>query len=109
ESTVTETKFVPLSGESLFPVISGSGDVAIKKRSPIYFSHEGNYAVRDDQFKLVLTAKKRQGDDIWRLYDMSSDRSEQQDLSQQLPEKAEELRRIWQQLDKQFQLDAKQP
>jgi arylsulfatase len=104
-----ENEFAPLPGESLFPVIAGSVDAEVKKRAPVYFSHEGNRAVRDNQFKLVSTAKKRQGDDIWRLYDMRSDRSEQQDLSQQLPEKTEKLRQIWQQLDEQFQQNAKQP
>ncbi|MDR2441209.1 MAG: arylsulfatase [Planctomycetaceae bacterium] len=107
QNNLSVTEFVPLPGESLFPVIVGSWDAEVKKRSPIYFSHEGNRAVRDDHFKLVSTAKKRQGDDIWRLYDMRSDRSEQQDLSQQFPEKTEELRQIWQQLDEQFQHDAK--
>ncbi|MDR1964101.1 MAG: arylsulfatase [Planctomycetaceae bacterium] len=105
----SETEFVPLPGESFFPVIVGSADAEIKKRSPIYFSHEGNRAIRDGQFKLVSTSKKRQGDDLWRLYDMQSDRSEQNDLSQQLPEKADELRQIWQQLNDQFQEDAKRP
>jgi arylsulfatase len=97
-----ENEFAPLSGESLFPVINGSVNAEIKNRAPIYFSHEGNRAIRDNQFKLVSTAKKRQGDDIWRLYDMRSDRSEQQDLSQQLPEKTKELQQLWQQLDEQF-------
>jgi arylsulfatase len=108
-NTPLENEFAPLPGESLFPVINGSINAEIKNRAPIYFSHEGNRAIRDNHFKLVSTSKKRQGDDIWRLYDMRSDRSEQQDLSQQFPEKAEKLRQLWQQLDEQFQQNAKQP
>jgi arylsulfatase len=104
-----ENEFAPLPGESLFPVINSSVNAEIKNRASIYFSHEGNRAIRNNQFKLVSTSKKRQGDDIWRLYDMRSDRSEQQDLSQQFPEKAEELRQLWQQLDEQFRQNAKQP
>ncbi|MDR0336807.1 MAG: arylsulfatase [Planctomycetaceae bacterium] len=100
-------EFAPLPGESLFPAITGSVDAEPRKRAPIYFSHEGNRAVRDHQFKLVSTAKNRQGDGVWRLYDMRSDRSEQQDLSQQFPEKVEELRQIWQQFNEQFQQNSK--
>lgn len=108
-NVLSATEFVPLPGASLFPVIVDSLGAEVKKRSPIYFSHEGNHAVRDGHFKLVSTAKKRQGDDFWHLYDMRSDRSEQQDVSQLFPEKTEELRQLWQQLDEQFQQDAKLP
>jgi arylsulfatase len=109
EGKTAATEFVPPPGESLFPVIAGSIDAEPKKRSPIYFSHEGSRAIRDGNYKLVSISKKRQGDDVWRLYDMAVDRSEQNDLSQQLPDKTAELQQIWQRLDDQFKRNAELP
>jgi arylsulfatase len=104
-----EAEFVTPPGESFFSAIVGEMNAESRKRSPIYFSHEGNRAIRDQNFKLVSTAKNRQGDHLWHLYDMTSDRSEQIDLSAQHPEKAAELQQQWQQLDNQFKQDAQKP
>jgi arylsulfatase len=67
-----------------------------------YFSHEGNRAIRIGDYKLVSIAKTRQGDNEWRLYDLSQDRSEQNDLSEKMPEKRKEMMDIWNTMDNRF-------
>jgi len=96
----------PLAGESLLPAISGAGKAP---RGDIYFHHDGNRAIRSGDFKAVSTAANRQGDGIWRLFDLSTDRSEQHDLSEQMPEKLAELSQNWEKMTQQFQKDATRP
>ncbi len=96
----------PLPGESLLPAILGTEKTP---RDAIYFSHEGNRALRSGDFKAVSTATNRQGDDVWRLYDLSTDRSEQNDLAEKMPEKLDELIRQWETMTRQFEHDAQRP
>jgi arylsulfatase A-like enzyme len=73
----------PLEGESLSPIFQG------KRRphpSPIFWEHEGNRAVRLQNWKLVA----RQGQ-AWELYDTAADRTEQNNLAARHPEKVKEL------------------
>jgi len=63
----------PLEGESFGPALRGE---AWERERPILWEHEGNLAVRDGRWKLVL---KFPGD--WELYDMVEDRTELNDLS----------------------------
>lgn len=101
--------FASLPGKSLFGSIIRKDNFGHHSRDPIYFSHEGNRALRTSAYKLVSTAENRQGDGRWRLYDMRTDRSEQNDLSETMPEKVDELRRRWEELDTQFKKDAEKP
>ncbi|MEO1615460.1 MAG: arylsulfatase [Planctomycetota bacterium] len=78
----------PMEGKSLLPAMRGEKI----ERQAIYWEHEGNRAVRVENFKLVAKGAKGK----WELYDLSTDRSEQNDLSEQRPELAKELASMWQ-------------
>jgi arylsulfatase A-like enzyme len=73
----------PLEGQSLLPIFEG------KNRShpqPIFWEHEGNRAVRQQQWKLVAQEGQQ-----WELYDVDVDRTEQNNLASTHPEKVKEL------------------
>ncbi|MEM7531516.1 MAG: arylsulfatase [Chloroflexota bacterium] len=59
-------------GESLLPMLEGQSWM---RQQPIFWEHEGNCAVRLDNFKLV-----RQYKQPWELYDMDMDRTELHNL-----------------------------
>ncbi len=75
-------------GKSLVPAFD---DDEIIERESIWWLHEGNRAVRVGDLKLVAAAKAP-----WELYDLRTDRAEQNNLAEQMPEKVEELAKIWQ-------------
>ena len=81
-------KIQPMEGRSLVPAFGGKEI----QRDALYWEHEGNRAVRVGDLKLV--AKGRNGP--WELYDLSKDRTELNDLSEKMPEKAKELAALWQ-------------
>jgi len=58
----------PLQGESFLALLCGKD---WSREQPIFFEHEGNCAIRMDNFKLV----RKYGQD-WELYDMDEDRTE---------------------------------
>lgn len=62
----------PLDGESFLPLLEGQ---AWTREQPIFWEHEGNCAVRLDNFKLV-----RKFSEPWELYDMEQDRTELNNL-----------------------------
>lgn len=76
----------PLEGRSLVPVFDGKP----LDREALYWEHERNRAVRSGKWKLVAD----RGQD-WELYDISADRTEQNDLAAKYPEKVEELSALW--------------
>ena len=63
----------PAEGESFLPALT---DASWRRENPLYWEHEGNRAVRLDDWKLV---SKHPGD--WELYNMIDDRTELNDLS----------------------------
>ena len=76
----------PLEGLSLQPLFQ-------KKTLPnrkLYWEHEGNRAIRDGKWKLVAEFNKP-----WELYDISSDRSEQHDLSNEHVSRAKNMAKAW--------------
>ncbi len=62
-----------LDGESLVTALSQEG---WKREIPLYWEHEGNCAIRNEEWKLV----KEFGKD-WELYNMNTDRTELHELS----------------------------
>ena len=74
---------LPLEGKSLLPVIEGKNRA---DSSPIFWEHEGNRAVRLQQWKLVA----REGT-AWELYDTATDRTEQNNLAAIHPDKVKEM------------------
>lgn len=78
----------PMEGTSLAPAFAGKPI----ERKAIYWEHEGNRAIRVDDWKLV--AKGRKGP--WELYDLSKDRVEMNDLSKAHPLRVKKLQALWQ-------------
>lgn len=81
-------KIVPLQGVSLGPAFSGK---KLKRENPIFWEHEGNRAIRIENWKLV--AKGSNGE--WELYDLEADRSELNNLSEKHPERARQMAEKW--------------
>lgn len=71
--TFNDYEIRPLRGQSLLEPFQDAG---WSRDGPIYWEHEGNQAVRLGQWKLV---RRYPGD--WELYDLSLDRTEQDDLA----------------------------
>jgi arylsulfatase len=77
----------PMEGKSLLPAFANKSI----KRDAIFWEHEGNAAVRVDDWKLVRLG--REGP--WELYDLKADRTELHDLAAPKPDKAKELAAKW--------------
>ena len=77
-----------LEGESLVGALCGAG---WQRQRPIFWEHEGNCAVRDGEWKLVL---KFPG--TWELYNMSADRTELRNLAERNRPKLDAMVRQWQ-------------
>ncbi|MEX2170798.1 MAG: arylsulfatase [Pirellulales bacterium] len=78
----------PREGVTLRPAFAGQ---PLERERPIFWEHESNRAVRAGDWKLV--AKGKSGP--WELYEISTDRSEMNDLAATHPEKVAELTAAW--------------
>jgi arylsulfatase len=83
-----DARITPLEGKSLLPIFQGKQRTA---HDAIFWEHEGNRAVRKGKWKLV---SKHPGK--WELYDLEADRTELNNLIEKNPDKAEELKAIYQ-------------
>ena len=89
-------------GKSLVPAFAKDVEIA---RDFLWWMHEKNRALRMGDWKLVADAGKP-----WELYDLKTDRAEQQDLAASKPETVEKLSRVWQQETERFtRLSKKSP
>ena len=79
---------LPHSGRSLLPLIK-HGDKPIHT-DPIFWEHEGNRAMREGDWKLVWSE-----DGPWELYNLASDRTEMNDLSEEFPKRKATMQRRW--------------
>ena len=87
----TDWKGVPIPaapGKSLLPAFSKDVTVA---RDSLWWLHEGNRAIRVGDWKLVAAAGN-----AWELYDLKTDRAEQNNMAAKMPEKTKELSELWQ-------------
>jgi arylsulfatase len=75
-------------GKSLLPLLSGDPTEGHKT---LFFEHAGGAAHRDGSWKIVRTKPKQP----WALYDLSKDRTETIDLSQQFPQRVEQMSATW--------------
>lgn len=64
--------------------------------------HEENKAIRVGDYKLVAAKN-----DPWELYDLKTDRAEQNNLAAKMPEKVKELAALWQQQTDEYSALAK--
>ncbi len=102
------------SGRSLLPAILGT--IKEADRDDVYFEHEGNAALRCGDWKILYTktgepkeavfADKSDGTAGWSLYDLSTDRCEQNDLAAKHPEKLVQMVVRWKELNKTFRKQA---
>lgn len=76
-------------GTSLVPFLNGDED-AKKQERTIYWEHEGNVALRKDDWKLV----KDKEDPAWALYHLGRDPTESKNLGNLYPEKLKEMQGI---------------
>ena len=85
---------IPLAGKSLFPLFSGK---TLPGERTIFWEHQGNWAVRRGDWKLVFTREvnRKMINDL-NLYNIRSDRSEANDLSNLYPEIVYELDSLYQ-------------
>jgi arylsulfatase len=74
---------------------------SVLDRRLLWWLHEGNRAIRVDNWKLVAAR-----DEPWELYDLASDRAENHDLVSDHPEKVRELEKLWTDSAHQFRKDA---
>jgi len=79
-------RITPMEGRSLVPAF---GNKPIE-REAIYWEHEGNRAVRQGKWKLVSRHPGK-----WELYDLEADRTELNNLIEQNPAKAEDLKAMY--------------
>jgi arylsulfatase len=80
---------IPLApGKSLVPAFAKDVTVA---RESLWWLHEGNKALRVGDWKLVAAK-----DQPWSLYDLRTDRAEQNDLAAKMPDKVKEMAALWQ-------------
>ena len=84
----------PAPGKSLVPAFAR--DVTIDRDS-LWWLHEDNKAIRVGDWKLVAAKGEP-----WALYNLKTDRAEQNDLAAQMPEKAQQLADLWQQQTDEF-------
>ncbi|MEM7146616.1 MAG: arylsulfatase [Verrucomicrobiota bacterium] len=81
----------PMEGLSLAPAFKNQSKQITDNREALYWEHEGNRAIRIGDMKLV--AKGRNGP--WELYDLSKDRTELNNLAEEMPEKVEQMAAQW--------------
>jgi arylsulfatase A-like enzyme len=77
----------PMEGTSLAPAFRGK---SLGRKQPIFWEHEGNRAVRDGKWKLVAKENKP-----WELYNMETDRTEQNDLASSEPARVQRMVAQW--------------
>ncbi len=84
----------PAPGKSLVPAFVKDETIV---RDSLWWLHEDNRAVRVGDYKLVAAKG-----DPWELYDLRTDRAEQNNLAAQMPDKVKELEQVWQKQTDEF-------
>ena len=74
-------------GKSLVSVFAKDDKV---EREYLWWSHDGNRAIRVQDWKLVAAKDKP-----WELFDLAKDRAETRDLATQFPLKVKKLEKLW--------------
>lgn len=85
---VGDREIVPLQGVSLAPAFNGKD---LGRKTPIFWEHEGNRAIREGKWKLVAKGSKG----AWELYDLEADRTELNDLAAKDPDRAKGMADRW--------------
>jgi arylsulfatase len=100
--TIPGVRSIPIApGRSLVPSFSENVDLP---RDSLWWLHGGNRALRQNDWKLVAA----QGDP-WELYDLATDRAENNNLAAQYPEIVQRLAAKWEGMAKEFTRVAQKP
>ena len=78
----------PMEGVSLAPAFTGK---PVTRPQPLFWEHEGHRAIRSGEWKLVA---KQPGP--WELYNLTTDRTEMNDLAARHPDRVAEMTAQWQ-------------
>lgn len=88
---VENTKEEPLDGVNLLPYLNGEIQGAPHDRMFWRYSDGAGYVVRDGDLKLIKSEYKQD----YLLFDLSKDRFEHTNLAEQMPEKLQEMQRLY--------------
>ena len=86
-ATADGKKILPLEGKSLLPILQGG---TREGHDALFWQFGSARAVRRGKWKLVA-----KGSGPWALHDMEADRTEQNNLAAEHPDKAKELAALW--------------
>lgn len=84
--TFNEQKITPMQGISLLPAFKNE---SLNRTEPLYWQWGKGGAIRDGNIKAVFLEGK------WELFDIARDRNESNDLSQQYPEKLQQMKQMY--------------
>jgi arylsulfatase B len=87
----------PRDGVNLLPFVAGSDNRP--PHSQLYWRVGQNAALREGDWKLVRQAAGRRASAPWRLYNLSADLAESQDLAQGQPQVLERMIKAWTAID----------
>ena len=91
-------RITPMEGKSLVPAFDNNP----VEREAIFWEHEGNRAIRQGKWKLVAKVRRNRqftevDQDSWELYDLESDRTETNNLSNLFPDRVKQMGLMWEQ------------
>jgi arylsulfatase A-like enzyme len=78
----------PFEGVSLRPIFAGK---PLNRSKPIFWEHEGNAAAREGDWKITRLGYNAQ----WELHNLKSDRTEQENVAADHPDKVRSLAAKW--------------
>jgi arylsulfatase len=114
-ATIGSQAVPPPPGKSLKAAFAKDGAV---EHEYLWWAHEGSRAIRVGDWKLVAAspslrgrgakAQAQQQPGPWELFNLADDRAETNNLAAKLPEKVQELARLWTAKDEEFARLAKQ-
>lgn len=91
DSSIPEThpqrELRPISGQSLTPLLRGE---SFKRSAPLHFLFSTDRGLRESQWKIVSFRQQP-----WELYDLSTDRTEQNNLADTHPELTQSMVKKW--------------
>lgn len=85
-------KIPAMVGKSLKPLFSDT-EITIHDE-PIFWEHEGNKAIRLGNYKLVSKWSKKK-EEQWELYNITTDRTETNNLALKMPKKVSEMEMLY--------------
>ncbi|WP_027137450.1 arylsulfatase [Gaetbulibacter saemankumensis] len=86
----------PTPGKSIIPLLQG--DASYEAQKVYFWEHYGSNAIRKGDWKLV----KLDSDNPWELYNLSLDKTENNNLASEFPDKVKELEEEWMLLAKKY-------